>query len=298
MTSPETSANARLLGSAVSAYDSASHSGSHSGARAHVERSLGGRVEPLAEEFLLQAAQASCPAERIRLASRGLSSRAALDADTQALLLHQLHLGHFEVREFTRAAEVAEQQVATGAMLEVAHHDAARSKRALGQVGESVAHLRLAARAAPPHRQAFHHWTLGSVLFVEGRLADAAASLARAARWGTADKPLYEAHLALALHAAGSGPIPQGAAAQGAALRELGALADALAGSACRKGYGRFVLGLLAREVGSEREAAAHLRAFVRRTRGARPVAAIALEPEVAYAERALAELSRAPAPT
>jgi hypothetical protein len=295
MTSPEISANARPQGSAASAADP--------GSNVRFARALGSRAEPLAEEFLLQAAQASCPAERIRLASRGLSSRAALEADTQALLLHQLHLGHFEVREFERAAEVAEQQVATGAMLEVAHHDAARSKRALGQVGESVAHLRLAARAAPPHRRAFHHWTLGSVLFVEGRMADAAASLARAARWGTADKPLYEAHLALALHAAGSASTTQGAAAraaaaQGTAIRDLGALADALAGSACRKGYGRFVLGLLARDVGNARSAAGHLRAFVRRTRGGRPVAAIALEPEVAYAERVLAELSRAPAPT
>jgi tetratricopeptide (TPR) repeat protein len=206
----------------------------------------------LAEELLRKAMEARSPQARARWARRGLATRAALDRTTQAMLLRQLYLSHFELRRFRPAHEIAQQALELGVLVDVFRQDAARAALAAGDVDAAVAHLRLAARRGPASRRPFHLWTLGSILFLVHRYAEAAAALERAARWGTRDKPLYRAHLALVRVAAGE-PVT-----------DLQARIDELAQAPCGRGYGRFVLGHLAYAAGEWDAARRFLEAFVR----------------------------------
>lgn len=222
---------------------------------------------------------ARTPHARAKYAKLGLSSRAPLDRTTQALLLRQLYLSHFEARRFQRAREIAEQMVELDVLADVARQDAARVCFALDDHEAALGHLRLAARQGPPHRRAFHLWTLGSLLFLLGRYDEAVGALSRALRWGTTDKPLYRAHLTLARLAAGERP------------RSIPRIIDELAASPHGQGYGRFVLGLLCARTGRREEAIAHLEAFLRRTTMEKPRLAVALGRELAMARQELAEL-------
>ncbi|HEY5146374.1 MAG TPA: tetratricopeptide repeat protein [Polyangiaceae bacterium] len=189
---------------------------------------------------------------RARWAEQGLASRAPLDRTTQAMLLRQLYLSHYERRRFQPAHEVAQQALELGILVDVFRQDAARAALAAGDVDAAVAHLRLAARRGPVSRRPFHQWTLGSVLFLAHRYAEASAALTRAARWGTRDKPLYRAHLALVRIAAGEH------------VEDLQWMIEELAASPCGRGYGRFVLGHLAYAAGERAVARRFLEAFVR----------------------------------
>ncbi len=162
---------------------------------------------------------------------------------------------------------------------DVAQQDAARAKQALGDIDGAASHLRLAARVSPPNRRAFHFWTLGSLYFLAHRYEDAIAALTRAARWGTTDKPLYQAHLALSRCAAG---LP---------VDDIDDVIERLAEAPSAQGYGRFVLGHLLGYAGRTEEARRHLEAFIRRTTTGRLAMAIALDGEVARARETLAEL-------
>ncbi len=224
---------------------------------------------------------APTPALRSRHARLGLATRAPLDKTTHAMLLRQLYMAQFESRRFKKAYEVALQTIELRVMVDVAHQDAARAALALGLPDEAIGHLRLAARRCPATRRAFHLWTLGSVLFLEGRDAEAASCFDRAARWGTTDKPLYQAQGALARLRRGE-DVPD-------AADLLKALAKVPAG----QGYGRFVLGQLAYHLRSWGEARKHLEAFVVRTREGRPGLTTSLAGELALAERTL-QLMRA----
>ena len=209
---------------------------------------------PMADEFLRKAMVARSPAARARWARQGLATRAPLDKTTQAMLLRQLYLSHFELRRFQPAHEIARQALELGVLVDVFRQDAARAALAAGDVDAAVAHLRLAARRGPASRRPFHLWTLGSVLFLVHRYAEATAALARAARWGTRDKPLYRAHLALVRIAAGE------------RVADLQSMIDDLAQAPCGRGYGRFVLGHLAYAAGEWEAARRFLEAFVRGT--------------------------------
>jgi hypothetical protein len=162
----------------------------------------------------------------------------------------------------------------------VLHQDAARAALAAGDVDAAVSHLRRAARRGPASRRPFHHWTLGSTLFLEHRYAEAIWALERAVRWGTRDKPLYRAHLAIVRLASGE------------RVSDLQAIIDELAAAPCGQGYGRFVLGHLAYATGAWPAAQRYLAAFVRRTEAARPSLAIALDGEVKMARATLAKMS------
>jgi tetratricopeptide (TPR) repeat protein len=209
------------------------------------------------EELLRKAMVARSPAARARWARQGLATRAPLDKTTQAMLLRQLYLSHFELRRFHPAHEIARQALELGVLVDVFRQDAARAALAAGDVDSAVAHLRLAARRGPASRRPFHLWTLGSVLFLVHRYAEATAALARAARWGTRDKPLYRAHLALVRIAAGE-RVP-----------DLQSMIAELARAPCGRGYGRFVLGHLAYAAGEWEAARRFLEAFVRGTQTA-----------------------------
>jgi tetratricopeptide (TPR) repeat protein len=218
-------------------------------------------------------------AVRARYARQGLAA-ATLDRTTQAMLLRQLYLAHFETRRFHHAHELAMQAVELGVLPDVLYQDAARAALAAGDVDEAIGHLRMAVRHGPASRRAFHWWTLGSILFLAHRHGEAVAALSRASRWGTRDKPLYRGHLALAKIADGD-DVPH--------LQEI---IDALAQAPCGQGYGRFVLGHLAYAAGAWSVARKYLDAFVKRTESGRAALGIALDGEVRMARATLAKMA------
>ncbi len=235
---------------------------------------------PTAEDLLQKAMAAKTADARARWARKGLASRASLDRTTQAMLLRQLYLSLFEGRRFARARTVALQAIELGVLPDVLHQDAARAALATGDVDDAVSHLRVASRRGPASRRPFHLWTLGSVLFLAHRYDEAIAALERAVRWGTHDKPLYKAHLALVRVASGE------------PMTDLQSTIDDLAAAPCGQGYGRFVLGHLAYAAGVWPAARRYLDAFVRRTEASRPVLAIALDAELRMARSTLSKMS------
>jgi tetratricopeptide (TPR) repeat protein len=235
------------------------------------------RVSP---ELLLQKAMGARSAVmRARYAQRGLAS-ASLDRTTQAMLLRQLYLSHFEARRFRHAHDLAMQAVELGVLPDVLYQDAARAALAAGQLDQAVGHLRMAARRGPASRRAFHWWTLGGTLFLAQRYPEAIAALSRASRWGTHDKPLYRAHLALARIAGGD------------EVTDLQETINELADAPCGQGYGRFVLGHLAYAAGAWPAARKYLDAFVKRTESGRVALGIALEGELRMAKATLSKMA------
>ncbi len=232
------------------------------------------------EDYLRKAMAAKSPRSRGIFARRGLATRGTIDRTTHAMLLRQLYLSLFESRRFEQAHDVALQALELDVLPDVLNQDAARAALAAGDVERSLAHLRAAARRAPASRRPFHWWTLGSTLFLARRYDEAAAALARAARWGTHDKPLYRGHLALALLSSGRG------------VADLDEIVHALEEAACGQGYGRFVLGQLAFTRGDWAGAKRYLDAFVRRTSASRASLGIALEGELKLAKDTLARMA------
>lgn len=235
-----------------------------------------------AEELLTRALRATTPRQRAKWALQGLGRRTPLDPTTQAMLLRQLYLAHFELRQFEQASAVAEQALTLDVLPDVVHQDVARARQALGDIDGAATHLRMAARVGPASRRAFHQWTLGSTYYLAGRHEEAVNALRRSLRWSTTARPLYEAHLALAR------------VARGDTISALDALIDDLATIPAGQGYGRFVLGQLAYHAGRYPEARRYLSEFVRRTSSGRPVLALALSAEL---DKALETLSRMPVP-
>lgn len=229
--------------------------------------------------MLQKAMTARTPATRARFARQGLATRSAIDRTTHAMLLRQLYLSHFETRKFRKALELAEQAIELDVLPDVLHQDAARAAVAHGDLESAVAHLRIAARRSPASRRPFHLWTLGGVLFLAQRYAEAIGALERAARWGTRDKPLYRAHMALAR------------IANGETVRDLQAIINALAEAPCGQGYGRFVLGHLAYAAGEWPAARRYLEAFVKRSEAGRPALALSLSGEVRMAKATLSKM-------
>ena len=232
------------------------------------------------EDFLRKAMAARTTTSRARYAQRGLATRAPLDLTTHAMLLRQLYLSHFEARRFHEAHDIAVQAATLDVMRDVMLQDAARAAMASGDLDGAVAHLRAAARRGPASRRPFHFWTLGSTLFLAHRYTEAIGALTRATRWGTRDKPLYRAHLALARIAGGEH------------VDGLEETITALADAPCGQGYGRFVLGHLAYAAGDWGVARRYLDAFVKRTFASRPSLAVALEPELRMARATLGKMA------
>jgi len=232
-------------------------------------------------EACLQKAMAARTARsRGMHAKKGLSSRASLDRTTHAMLLRQLYLSLYEVRRFQQAHTIALQALELDVMSDVLNQDAARAALANGDLEAALAHLRAAARRGPASRRPFHLWTLGSTLFLAQRYVEATAALGRAARWGTKDRPLYRAHLALAKIAGGE------------KVDDLQDTINALAEAPCGQGYGRFLLGHLAYAAGEWTAAKRYLDAFLKPTSTSRPALEIALEGEVRMTGATLAKMS------
>ncbi len=226
-------------------------------------------------ELLLQKATlARTAVTRAKYAQRGLSHSAPLDHTTRVLLLRQLYLSHMEGRRFAEALAVAEEMLSASVMPDVARQDAARACLGLGDRDRAIEHLRIGSRVSPPARRAFHLWTLGTVLYLEGRSQEAIGALSRAARWGTRDKPLYLAGVGLARLAAGE-IVPN--------LQEL---REHLEDAPCGQGYGQFVLGELCFATGDYATSARYLRAFLKRVTGGRVALQVSLSGEIGRARR------------
>jgi tetratricopeptide (TPR) repeat protein len=232
------------------------------------------RLDP--ENLLRKATLARTAVARAKYAERGLSHNGAVDHTTRAMLLRQLYLSHMEGRRFPDALAVARQMLENAVMPDVARQDAARACLGLGDREGALVHLRIASRVSPPTRRAFHLWTLGSVLFLAGQFDEAVGCLSRAARWGTTDKPLYRAQLALARRAAGE------------AIGSLTPIRERLEEAPCGQGYGQFVIGALAFEEKNDALAERYLTLFVERTTSGRVALEVALSGEVRYARRLL----------
>jgi tetratricopeptide (TPR) repeat protein len=231
------------------------------------------------ELMLRKATLARSSGLRAKYAVRGLSHNGAVDQTTRAMLLRQLYLSHMEGKRFDMALEVAEQMVGLAVMPDVARQDAARACLGLGERARAIEHLRLASRVSPASRRAFHLWTLGSVLYLAGNYREAIGALSRASRWGTTDKPLYQAQAALARLANGESP------------GDLQGLRERLADAPCGQGYGQFVLGELAFNTGDYAAARDYLRGFVKRSTSGRVALAVALEGEVDRARSLLTQM-------
>jgi hypothetical protein len=229
--------------------------------------------------MLRKATLARTAVTRAKYAQRGLSHDGALDQTTRTMLLRQLYLSHMEGRRFADALVVAEQMVQGAVMPDVAHQDAARACLGLGDEQSAIVHLRIASRVSPPTRRAFHLWTLGSALYFAGHFRESIGALSRAARWGTTDKPLYRAQLALARISAGE------------AAGNLSVARERLEEAPCGQGYGQFVLGELAFHAGDFAAAERYLSAFVRRSTGGRVALEVALSAEITRARRLLRHL-------
>ncbi len=232
------------------------------------------------EDFLRKAMAARTARSRALYARRGLASRGPLDRTTHAMLLRQLYLSLYEARRFRQAHEIACQALELDVLADVLNQDAARAALACGELERALGHLRAASRRGPASRRPFHLWTLGGTLFLAARYGEAASALSRAARWGTKDKPLYRAHLALAQIAAGED------------VDDLQETINDLAEAPCGQGYGRFVLGHLAYAAGEWAAAKRYLEAFLKRTTASRPALGIALEGEVRMTRATLAKMS------
>jgi tetratricopeptide (TPR) repeat protein len=241
------------------------------------------RAKRATPEALLQKAMlARSRASRARYAQAGLAS-AELDPTTQAMLLRQLYLCHFELRRFKKAYEIALQAIELDVLPDVIHQDAARAAFGAGDLDAAVRHLRTAAKRGPVARRSFHYWTLGSMLFLAHRYREAIAALAIAAKRGKGDRALYRGHLALA-RIAGGEPVV-----------DLQATIEALAAAPGGRGYGRFVLGHLLYAAGEWSAATRCLRGFVRELESGRTAKTIALEGELRMSRATLAKMEASP---
>ncbi len=244
-----------------------------------------GRPSPASEDedapelLLARAIKTDVARDKRALAERGLRLNAEGDEELECLLLRQVYLAALEEERFEEALDLADRMIELGELGDVARQDAARACLALGDVDAAVGHLRIAGRVSPPSRRAFHDWTLGTVLYLDGRPADAILALSRAARWATTQKPLYEALLALARHASGQ------------AVPDLAELRSQLEDSSCVMGYGELVLGELCAHLGDHQAAQRHLRSFVERVAQSRRAKTLTLTAELKHATRLLQRL-------
>lgn len=232
------------------------------------------------EECLRQALESDSPGHRAQHARDGLAKTAALEPDTEVLLLRQLYLAHLESRQLRHAADIALRMAEVGVLVDVARHDASRALMALGDREGALAQQRLAVRAAPPDRRSFQWWGLATLLHFGGDPDAAESALQKGERWAHEDRPLLRAHRAWVRLEAGR------------AVRNLDAIVRGLEDSTkARKGYGELVLGMLRYQMGDTRAAAVHLRAWLRRHASADVAKAITLREELRRARTILAEI-------
>jgi len=234
---------------------------------------------PLPEEHLAAALAAEAPEGRIQAAERGLDDP-QLDGDTHVLLLRQVYLAHLELGQLDDAADTAEAMAAIGPLRDVAYTDLARARQALGDTSGAIEAQRLAARNAPPDRRSFQLWSLATLQHFAGDHDAARDSLGRGLRYATDDRPLLRAQDAWV------------ALETGELVEDLEDIRQTLANARCGQGYGQFVLGMIAHELGDLPAAMTHLRAFLRRNARVDVAKGITLREELRRARAVLASLT------
>jgi len=230
------------------------------------------------EQFLRLALDAGSAQLRARYARQGLAAVPEdLSPDTQVLLLRQLYLAKLEAQEFQKAAEIAQQAAQVGPLRDIAHHDAARALAAAGDLKAAAAEQKKAAEAAPSVRRSFHLWSLATLLAFLGDFDGALDVFDQAEDYADRDLPLIRAHRALVALEAGR------------AVQGLSEIREQLQHAKCREGYGRYVLGMIAFELGDRAQASIHLRAFLNRNAAADKAKTLTLREEFRRARAALA---------
>jgi tetratricopeptide (TPR) repeat protein len=233
-----------------------------------------------AAECLASALRARTLASRADWARKGLAAEDdELDPEIQFLLVRQLYLVHIEEDRLEPALAMAAQMLAIGAMRDLAQHDRARVLWARGDAREAIEAQRHAARLAPPDRRSFHTLALATLQHFAGDVPAALRTLARAERWSHRDRVLVRAYRVVV--ELGDDRVPEG-------LEEV---RNALAASPLREGYGQYLLGMIAYELGDRPRATAHLRAFLRKNAAIDRAKELTLREELRRARRALAEL-------
>ncbi|MBX3251507.1 MAG: tetratricopeptide repeat protein [Myxococcales bacterium] len=253
------------------------------------------------EEHLRLALRAKSPSERLAQAEAGLrffASEAPLEqssigqiaapredglelsVDTKMLLLRQAYLAHVELHQLRRAADIADEMIATGNdLVDIALHDKARALQALADMPGAIEAQRLAARRAPAKRRSFHLWSLATLLHFSGDAEGAISALRRGLRASTRDRALLKAHLAYVQ------------LERREAVEDLAGVMEELAGSPNREGYGRFLMGMIAWELGDPPRAAVHLSAFLRRNAAIDEAKRLTLREELRRARLVLAKI-------
>lgn len=231
-------------------------------------------------DILLQRALASRdPDERAQLADEAL----ALDdprrsPDTTFLLLRQIYLAHLEHDRFEAALAVGQQMLDAGPFADLAHNDLGRVHAARGDLRAAIRAQREALATAPAERRSFQAFFLATLEHFSGDLRGAIATVTKAERWAARDRPLVRALGAyLRLEA-------------GLAVPSLDEIVHELSRSKAREGYGQYLLGMLAHQMGDARRAGVHLRAFLRRNAAIERAKRITLEEELRRARRVLAD--------
>ncbi len=238
--------------------------------------------EPAATEALLRALRARLPEEKEQIARLALKSTIE-DEELEALLWRQVYIGRAWQHDWVQALEIAEKNIASEVLGDLARQDAARAASALGAYEAALGHLRVAARIAPAERRAFHYSTLASLLRFGGRPESSVESYETALRWASQLRPLYRAQLELARRAAND--VPQ------LSLKDLN---QELSASGDHVGYADWVRGevlfLLKDYAGAEKL----LRSFVERLAEANPLKVATLRLELLHAQRLLSQLPNA----
>lgn len=196
--------------------------------------------------YYLGKTRGDIPAEdRVALSQAGLCAP-GLNEELELLLIRNLHRGLLEQGDLPNALAQAQRMTAlaveTGRLREVAHHDAARILSALGRHEEAIEQERLAAHTAVPSRKSFHLWSLATYQHFAGNTDDARATLKRGIELAQTDRLLLRAHLVHVELDAGLAPV------------DLVQVLDAL-GRTGRRGYERYLRGMIAFQLGDRRTA-------------------------------------------
>lgn len=232
-----------------------------------------------AADCLAAALRARTPASRAAWARRGLDAKDSLEPELEVLLLRQIYLAYVEGDRLGAALEVAERMGRVGPLRDIAAHDRARVLWARDESRAAIDAQRHAMRLAPPDRRSFHATALATFLHFSGDHEGALRALERAARWSHRDRPLIRAYRCWV--ELDDDRVPEG-------LEEA---RRALAESPLREGYGQFILGMIALNLGDRRRAAVHLRAFLRKNASADRAKALTLREEIRRARKALSEI-------
>ncbi|MDH5493581.1 MAG: hypothetical protein OEY14_16625, partial [Myxococcales bacterium] len=173
----------------------------------------------------------------------------------------------------------AQAMTTIGPMRDVAQHDLARILWIAERQEEAITAQRFAARAAPAERRSFHLWTLACFLFHAGAHEPALSALDRGLRWARRDRPLLMAQAALIR------------LEQDEPVEELERVLRELRESPHGRGYGQYLLGMIALYLGDDSKAVVYLRAFLTRHASADVPTQLTLRDELGAARAALARL-------